>query len=80
MSTVCCKTHPPSISNILSINKSWRIPKRAITKGQSRETGNKNTNKTKQKHNTLCVGHHYTQTNTSFHFDVLSLIVDNFTA
>jgi hypothetical protein len=44
------------------------------------KSATKNTNKTKQKHNTLCVGHHYMQTNTSFHFDVLSLIVDNFTA
>jgi hypothetical protein len=37
-------------------------------KGQSRETGNiGNTRrrKTKQKHNTICVGHHYTQTNTN---------------
>jgi hypothetical protein len=35
--------------------------------GQSRETGNIGYTKrrqTKQKHNTICVGHHYTQTNT----------------
>ena len=34
--------------------------------GQSRETGNTchtRRRKTKQKHNTICVGHHYTQTN-----------------
>ena len=42
----------------------------AIKNGQSRETGNtRHTRRrqtkrrqTKQKHNTICVGHHYTQT------------------
>jgi len=36
-------------------------------KGQFRETGNigcTRRRKTKQKHNKICVGHHYTQTNT----------------
>ena len=36
-----------------------------ITNGQYRETGNKvhtRRRQTKQKHNTICVGHHYTQT------------------
>jgi hypothetical protein len=34
----------------------------AIKNEQSRETGNiGKTKKTKQKHNTICVGHHYTQ-------------------
>ena len=40
----------------------------AITNGQSRETCNigcTRRRKTKQKHNTICVGHHYTQTNTN---------------
>jgi len=40
----------------------------AITKGKSRETGNlgyTRRRKTKQKHNTICVGHHYIQTNTN---------------
>jgi hypothetical protein len=35
--------------------------------GQSRETGNKGYTKrrqAKEKHNTICVGHHSTQTNT----------------
>jgi hypothetical protein len=43
----------------------------AIKNGQSRETGiigykrhKTRTNKTK-KHNTICVGHHYTPTNTN---------------
>jgi len=39
----------------------------AIKNGQPRETGNigyKRRRNTKQKHNTICVGHHYTQTNT----------------
>jgi len=31
--------------------------------GQSRETCHTRRRKTKQKHNTICVGHHYTQTN-----------------
>jgi hypothetical protein len=37
-------------------------------KGQSRETGNieyTRRRKIKQKHNTLCFGHHYVQTNTN---------------
>ena len=36
--------------------------------GQSRETDNKSSRrgrKTNQKHNTICVGHHYMQTNTN---------------
>jgi len=35
---------------------------------KSRETGNMGyirRRKTKQKHNTICVGHHFTQTNTN---------------
>jgi len=42
--------------------------KGAIKNGQSKETGNKGytrQRKTKQKHNTICIGHHYTQTNTN---------------
>ena len=41
---------------------------RGIENGQSRETDNKSSRrrrKTKRKHNTKCVGHHYTQTNTN---------------
>ena len=40
----------------------------AIDNEQSRETGNVGTrdeDKTKQKHNTIFVGHHYSQTNTN---------------
>jgi hypothetical protein len=40
----------------------------AIKNGQSRETGNiwyTRRIQTKQKHNTICVGHHYMQTNTN---------------
>jgi len=40
----------------------------AIKKGKSRETGNTGytrRRKTKQKHNTMCAGHHYAQTNTN---------------
>ena len=40
----------------------------AIKNGQSREIGNlghTRQRKTKQKHNTICVGHHYMQTNTN---------------
>jgi len=40
-----------------------------ITNGRSREIGTigytRLTNKTKHKHNTACVGHHYMQTNTN---------------
>jgi len=38
-----------------------------IKNGQSREYGNigyTRPRKTKQKHNTICIGHHFTQTNT----------------
>ncbi len=37
-------------------------------RGQSRETGSigyTRRRKTKQKHNTICVGHHYVQANTN---------------
>jgi hypothetical protein len=40
----------------------------AIKNGQSREMSNlgyTRQRKTKQKHNTICVGHHYMQTNTN---------------
>jgi hypothetical protein len=41
----------------------------AIKNGQSRETGNigytRRKKKTKQKHNAICVGHHYAKTNTN---------------
>ena len=40
----------------------------AIKKGQSRETSNigyTRRRQTQQKHNTICVGHHYTQANTN---------------
>jgi len=40
----------------------------AIKNGKSRETDNigyTRRRKTKQKHNTICVEHHYTQTNTN---------------
>ena len=39
-----------------------------IKNGQYRETssiGRTRGRKTKQKHNTMCVGHHYTQTNSN---------------
>ena len=39
--------------------------KRAIKNGQSRETGNIENNE--EKHKTICVRHHYTQTNTNNH-------------
>ena len=39
--------------------------KGTIKNGQSRETGNTRWRKTKQKHNTIGIGHHYTQTNTN---------------
>jgi hypothetical protein len=40
----------------------------SIKNGQSRETGNRGYTRrrqTKQKHNTICVGHHYTQAKTN---------------
>ena len=47
--------------------------RRGNQNGQSRETGN--IGYTKQKHNIICVGHHYTQTNTNnVNKDMSSLI------
>ena len=49
-------------------NKRQRIPKGNKKNGQTRETENigyTRRKKTKQKHNTICVGNHYTQTNTN---------------
>ena len=37
----------------------------AIKIGQSRETGNMYGTQDEEKHNTICVGHHYIQTNTN---------------
>ena len=37
----------------------------AIKNGQSRETGNIGYTRRKKTHNTICVGHHYAQTNTN---------------
>ena len=59
--------------NLVTITNKWlkinvREYRRAIQKRQSRETGNikyTRRRKTKQKHNTLCLGHHYMQTNTN---------------
>jgi hypothetical protein len=42
--------------------------RRGNQKGQSRATDNigyRRRRKTKQKHNTICVGHHYVQSNTN---------------
>ena len=37
----------------------------AIKNERSRETGNIGYTEEEKKHNTICVGHHYTQTNTN---------------
>ena len=50
----------------LSLVDSLREYRRGNQNGQSRETGNigyTRRSKTNQNHNTICVGHHYTQTN-----------------
>jgi hypothetical protein len=46
---------------LINVREYWR----ASQKGQSREIGNirRQRKKTKQKHNPICVWHHYTQTN-----------------
>ena len=49
------------------IKQTFENTEGAIKSGQSRETGNigyTRRRQTKQKHNTKCVGHHYTQTST----------------
>jgi hypothetical protein len=45
--------------------KTLENTKGAIQIWQVRETGKTKKNKTKQKHNTICFGHHYAQTNTN---------------
>ena len=53
-----------------SVNKRCRIPKGQSEKGQSRKTGNigyTRQRKTKQKHNTICVGLLQTPLNTNKH-------------
>ena len=50
--------------SIINVREYWR----GNQNGQSRETGNigyTRWRQTKQKHNTICVGHHYTQINTN---------------
>jgi len=52
----------------------------AIKNGQSRETGNTGYirwKQIKQKHNNICVGHHYTQTNTYNVNKALALLQTN---
>jgi hypothetical protein len=47
------------------VAKQLHIMSKANQKGQSRESGNIwYIRRTKQKHNTICVRHHYTQTKT----------------
>ena len=65
--TILKRCRQSSIHNH-SLQINVREYRRAIIKGQSRKTGNKGytrRRKAKQKHNTICVGHHYTQTNTN---------------
>ena len=57
-----------SITLSYFLNKRKRIAKGATTKGQSRETDNigyTKQRKTEQKHNTIYVGNHHTETNTN---------------
>ena len=52
----------------LSLNKRLRIPKGQSNMDNPEKTGNighTRQRKTKQKHNTIHVGHHYVQTNTN---------------
>jgi hypothetical protein len=42
-----------------------REHRRANSNGQSRETGNIGYIRRRQKTNTICVGHHYAETNTN---------------
>ena len=50
----------------MSVNKRLENTERSIKNEQYGDTGNMGytrRRKTKQKHNTICVGHHYIQTN-----------------
>ena len=51
--------------------------RRGNQNGQSRETGNiehTRRRQTKQKHNTICIGHHYMQANTNSVNDTCALL------
>ena len=53
-------------SSCISQNKRHRIQKWQSRNGQSRETSNVGyTIRRKTQHNTICVGHHYSQANTN---------------
>jgi len=54
--------------SLFVLNRRKGIPKRAIKNGQSREIGNigyTRRRRRKQKHHTICVGHHYVQKHTN---------------
>ena len=62
-----CTTKRPLVLHKI-IEKTLENTEGTIKNGHSRETGNAGhtrRRKTKQKHNTICVGHHNTQTNTN---------------
>ena len=53
----------------LPVSVNVRECRRGKQNGQSRETGKREytrRRKTKQKHSTICVGHHYAQTNKTY--------------
>ena len=54
----------------IKAHQTLKNTERTIKNGQSRDTGNiwytkQGRRQTKQKHNTICVGHHYAQTTTN---------------
>ena len=69
-----CLSFVCSLSEVGLLKSNWAYCRRikqtsssSIQNGQSKETGNTRYNMMdkKLKHNTICIGHHYTQTNTN---------------
>ena len=63
-------SHYTGLVQALRFDNMWRIReyRKGNQKWTSRETGNigyTRRRKTQQKHNTICIGHHYTETNTN---------------
>ena len=75
----------PFASVLMTAMKTLENTEGAIKNEQSKETGatygtqSRRRRKTKQKHNTICVGHHYAQTNTTSNVNSLLFMVFNTT-
>ena len=58
------KENVRNIDNYINVREYRRDNQKMDNPEKNRQLRVHKTKKTKQKHNTICVGHHYTQTNT----------------